>query len=163
VAIPVTLTVTAARSPGPVTQTLSHLADGRRWKNVGQSMLNRDSARTFTLKSGIESGTVEALAGPTDSSRRSSIPFPWVIREPFPPRILQRSCGRLGRALAHGAIGGMQYCLHQIAGQPGPRERRPDPRTERGRRFLLPFAIHRASRPGVAAPIKARRSPPWCR
>jgi len=98
VALPVTLTVTARRSPGRSANTGSHCRR-RRLKNVGHLCQygfcpGHISAQIL----GRERESVEALAGRADgSSRRSLIQFPWVDREPSSPTDLQRRL-RVGSA-----------------------------------------------------------------
>jgi hypothetical protein len=151
VAIPVTLTVTAAPFSGPITQTLSHIADGAGWRTL-VILLNMDSAPvTFTLKFWDESGKPWRLPLGADG-------FQSQIVDTIPvggSRTIQSdgffNALSVGSAelSATGAIGGTAVFAFQIAGQPDTEAAVPIT-TLRGRRFLLPFDSTSGFATGVA-------------
>jgi len=93
---------------------------------------------------------------------RSSIPFPWVDREPSSPTYSSNALAsaRPTRWLTAAIGGNCSLWPFQIAGQPA-RRRRPDHDRARQAFLVGPFRqYNRASRPGWQSPIPARAVPP---
>ncbi|HTM49144.1 MAG TPA: hypothetical protein VL285_10700 [Bryobacteraceae bacterium] len=149
--IPVTLNVTAAATSGPMTQTLSHIAEGAGWR-TSVILVNRDSApASFTLKFWDESGAPWRLSlGPDgfQSQVTDTIPVGGsrTIQTDGFINLLQVGSAEISSS---GAVGGNAVFAFQIAGQPDTEAAVPIT-TLRGKRFLLPFDNSPGFATGVA-------------